>query len=242
MTIKVCKKGENMNNKINISIDGKKIKLLGDSITHGVGGTGFCQNGEPIAEGYRRSPDGFCWAKLFKEKAEKKYGCSVTNNGCTGTNIEFVIRNFDKLVNDDDDLVICTIGTNNRHQYKHTGDKKSREEYGTSFYENILLLNEKFVKRGKEYVLVANIPASSENERDKDDFWRILHMDDINEIYRRASEKAGFTFLSLYDLFSSYIRENGIELDSLLDDGLHPNDEGYRVMYKLICGAFGIEA
>ena len=44
-----------------------QIKLLGDSITHGVGGSGFEQNGEPIVAGFARNPHGFCWAKLFKE-------------------------------------------------------------------------------------------------------------------------------------------------------------------------------
>ena len=35
-------------------------------------------------------------------------------------------------------------------------------------------------------------------------------------------------------------RENGLELDSLLADGLHPNDEGYRVMFKLIIDELGV--
>ena len=43
------------------------IKLLGDSITHGVGGSGFCQDGERIVEGYARNTKGYCWAKLLKE-------------------------------------------------------------------------------------------------------------------------------------------------------------------------------
>ena len=52
-------------------IDKKKnptVKLLGDSITHGVGGTGWEMKGEPIVEDFRRSPDSFCWAKLFAER------------------------------------------------------------------------------------------------------------------------------------------------------------------------------
>ena len=47
-----------------------RIKLLGDSITHGVGGTGFCQDGEPIVQNFARNPNGFCWAKLLKEYLE----------------------------------------------------------------------------------------------------------------------------------------------------------------------------
>ena len=34
-----------------------RIKLLGDSITHGVGGTGFNQNGYAFIDKYARNPD-----------------------------------------------------------------------------------------------------------------------------------------------------------------------------------------
>ena len=94
-----------------------RIKLLGDSITHGVGGDGFKQDGEPIVGEFRRNPLGYCWAKNFAAVMAERYGAAVINNACTGTNIEFVIENFDTLVDPCDDLVICTIGTNNRHQY-----------------------------------------------------------------------------------------------------------------------------
>jgi len=65
-------------------------------------------------------------------------------------------------------------------------------------------------------------------------------MNDINEIYRRASLKAGFSFISMYDLFEAYLKDNAIPLSSLLCDGLHPNDSGYDVMLALITGALGI--
>ena len=162
------------------------------------------------------------------------------NNACTGTKIDFVINNFDTLVSPDDDIVICTIGTNNRHQFKKDGPRRDREDKGREFYNYVLELNSLLKESGKEYILIANIPASAENERDKEDFWRILHMDDINAIYKRANEKLGFNFISMYDLFSSYLKENNVELDSLLADGLHPNDDGYTVMYNLLLAALEI--
>ncbi len=211
-----------------------RIKLLGDSITHGVGGTGFCQDGEPIVQHFARNPNGFCWAKLLKEYLERNYDCNVMNNACTGTRIEFIIENFDALVDNDDDFVICMIGTNNRHQYLSTGDKKTPDELKLAFYNNILKLNELFVKNNKKVIFMANIPASAENEKDGADYWRILHMNDINDLYKKASAEKGFALISLYDLFSSYIKENDLSLDALLKDGLHPNDDGYKIMYQLL--------
>lgn len=219
---------ENINNKT------VQIKLLGDSITHGIGGSGFCQDGEVIIDGYARNTKGFCWAKLFKEYLEERYNCQVVNNACSGTNIEFIINNFHQLVDENDDLVICTIGTNNRHQLKNEKPKKTRNELGAEFYNNILQLNEIFIKNRKPVIFVANIPASVGNEQDGEDFWRTLHMSDINAIYKKAQAQDGFPFISMYDLMCEYINEQSIRINDLLCDGLHPNDEGYRVYFNLI--------
>ncbi len=215
------------------------IKLLGDSITHGVGGTGFEQNGEQITPNFARNKDGYCWAKMFKEYMETHFDCVVTNNGCTGTAIEFIIKNFDRLVDKEDDIIICTIGTNNRHQFKDT-PKHTPKEHSTNFYNNIIKLHNMFKQAEKDVIFVANIPASSENEKDTADYWRIIHMNDINNLYMKASVVCGFPFISMYTLFSEYCDMKGITVDSLLADGLHPNDKGYEVMFKLIMKELGI--
>jgi len=217
-----------------------KIKLLGDSITHGVGGSGFMQDGEHIINEFCRNPSGYCWAKGFKEYMAERYGAEVTNNACTGTRIEFVIEHFDTLVDPEDDLVICTIGTNNRHMYFKDGARKSPEELGERFLNNIRILYSKFKGAEKPVIFMANIPASEKNEQDGADFWRILHMDDISRIYKRAREEMGFAFISMYDLFSDYLKESGTPIDALLADGLHPNDCGYDVMLSIIKSALGV--
>lgn len=210
------------------------IKLLGDSITHGVGGTGFRQNGAPIVDKYARNPDGYCWANKFKAFMETQHGCTVNVNACTGTRIEFVIEHFDTLVSAEDDLIICTIGTNNRHRYFREGEKPTREEMGTRFYQNVVRLHELLVASGKAFILMANIPAGEENERDGTDYWRVLHMDDINAIYEHAATVLDFPLISMYRLFGGYCADNGVDIDTLLADALHPNDRGYDVMYDLL--------
>ncbi len=216
------------------------IKLLGDSITHGVGGSGFAQNGEPIVTGFARNKDGYCWAKLFKEHMESQFDCVVTNNACTGTKIEFIIEHFDELVNGEDDIIICTIGTNNRHQYFKDGPKRMRREHMETFYGNILKLHGLFEEAGKDVIFVANIPASAQNERDGADYWRLIHMNDINDLYLKASLQCGFPFIGMYSLFSEFCEMRGITVDSLLADGLHPNDRGYEVMFGLLLKEFGL--
>lgn len=227
--------------KLVLSDSTVKVKLLGDSITHGVGGTGFCQNGEKIANNFSRNKDGYCWAKLFKEHVESQFDAVVTNNGCTGTKIEFIIDNFNTLVDDDDDIIICTIGTNNRHQNK-TGEKiHTKKEHMQEFYNNIIKLNNMFIDAKKDVIFIANIPAGIENEtRNDNEIIRIFHMCDVNDIYLKASAECNFAFISLYNAFMEYIAIKEISLDSLLADGLHPNDEGYDVMFKLIMNKLGL--
>ena len=217
-----------------------RIKLLGDSITHGVGGTGWEQKGEVIVEGWAQSPDGHGWANLFRDYVSQKYGATVINKACTGTNVEFIINNFSKLVDEEDDIVLCTIGTNNRQQHFCEGDKKSREVLLNTFYENVKKLYRLFQESGIPVVFMANIPASEENEQDGVDYWRILHMCDIRDVYQKVAQECGATVISLYDRFIEYCCTNDVTVGSLRIDGLHPNDEGYTVVYNLILTALAL--
>ena len=220
-----------------------RIKLIGDSITHGVGGTGFAQNGEAIVENFKRNPNGFCWANLFRDFMKERFGATVVNNACTGRNIEFIIHHFESLVDAEDDLVICNIGTNNRHQYFVHGPRRTKEEHIDRFYSLVVTLNGMFKKIGKPVIFIANIPAGKRHEEDDlgTDCWRIIHMNDINDIYKRAAETEGFPIISMYDLFLGYCIDGGIDFETLLKDGLHPNDEGYEIMFHLMKQALGID-
>ena len=217
-----------------------RIKLLGDSITHGFGGTGFCQDGEPIADKYRRNPNGYCWAKLFKDYMEANFDCEVVNNGCSGTVLNFIINHFEELVDPEDDIIICTIGTNNRHQPLKNGPRRTRRQQQELVYGQILTLDEKFKAAKKDVIFMANIPASPKNEQDGQDYWRVIHMNDIHDLYVKASFACGFPLIPLYTLFLQHCERSGLAVDDLLKDGLHPNDAGYEVMFRLIMDQLGI--
>lgn len=216
------------------------IKLLGDSITHGFGGVGYEMSGEPIVKEFKRNPDGYCWANLFKKHMEENFNCRVTNNACTGTDIQFILENAETLIDDEDDIIICMIGTNNRHQFFEDGEKRTPEEQKKYVYKNILLLDDLMKKTGKDYIFMANIPASEANEKDGENYWRHIHMRDINDLYVKASFERKFPLVTLYPLFLEYCEAKGISFELLLKDGLHPNNEGYRIMYNIIMKEFGL--
>ena len=221
-----------------------RIKLLGDSITHGYGGTGYAQNGENFVTDFRRNKDGYCWASLMADHLGKQYGCQVINNGCSGIFTTFIIEHFDTLVDENDDLIICTIGTNDRLQYKKDGPRPTRLERMAKIYGNMQQIADKCQKAGKPVIFVANIPAIWETEEGSlgpdRDFWRPVHMHDIHDLWVKLCCERDLPLVDLYTAMTDYCDARNIPLNDLLADGLHPNDRGYEVMFRLLMQELGI--
>lgn len=219
-----------LNSKKNI-----RIKLIGDSVTQGLGGVGFEQDGDSIVEGYARNPNGYCWANLFAAYMKEKYGAEVVNNACCGADIQFVINNFGALVDREDDLIICDIGSNNCPFYYQWGTPPCREEYGKRIYDYIAELYNMFKDNGKEVIFLVSVPICAHREQDGETYVMLLRMADINEIYKKASNNMGFTLINIYENFLTYCEAKNIKLESLYWDGVHPNDRGYDVFFEFLC-------
>lgn len=234
-----------------------RICLIGDSITQGAGSSGFQQydaviDGKPYnvrgngpnnpnaTSGYKigeylwtsggrrwyEALDGNGWAQLFKNYMNEKFKIIVRNFGMSGIDSEDLkhfINNFmDTSYNFD--CIVLMIGTNDR-QYNNL----------ESFYTNINDTIKTIKNYGKDLIIMACIPASIANEKN----FRI-HMEDIHNALRYISCENKIPFISVYNLFIDYCSNKGITIDSLLSDELHPNDEGYKVLFKLISNAMGI--
>lgn len=234
-----------------------RICLIGDSITQGAGSSGFQQydavidgksynvrgngpNNPNATSGYKigeylwtsggrrwyEALDGNGWAQLFKNYMNEKFKIIVRNFGMSGIDSEdlkYFINNFmDTYYNFD--CIVLMIGTNDR-QYDNL----------EAFYTNMNDTIKTIKNYGKDLIIMACIPASIGNEKD----FRI-HMEDIHNALRYISCENKIPFISVYNLFIDYCSNKGITIDSLLSDGLHPNDEGYKVLFKLISNAMGI--
>ena len=208
------------------------IKLIGDSITAGFKGTGY--NATSTGGGVQIDGDvytnvaGHCWANSLKSYWEEKFHtCTVKNYGWTGLNSATMLQEWPYLVDDDDDVLICTIGTN---------DRAARSNLDQFIY-NLEVIVFRALYAGKKIILMANIPASLANEMSGD---KNFHMEDVEHAVRYVSNKRRVPFINLFELFTNYCKERGIDMDTLLADGLHPNDAGYDVMFYLITNALGI--
>lgn len=234
-----------------------RICLLGDSITQGMGSSDFQQydavidgktynvrgNGpnNPNAtsdykigeylwtSGGRRwyeALNGNGWAQLFKNYMNEKFKIIVRNFGMSGINsgdLKYFINDFlDTKYNFD--CIVLMIGTNNR-------EKGNLESLYADMNDTI-----KTIKNcGKDLIIMSSIPASIENENTFS-----VHMEDVHNALRNISCENKIPFISVYNLFIDYCSNKGIKINTLLSDGLHPNDEGYKVMFQLISNAMGI--
>lgn len=234
-----------------------RICLIGDSITQGMGSSGF-QHYDAVIDGqtynvrgngpnnpnatsnykigeylwtsggrrWYEALDGNGWAQLFKNYMNEKFKIIVRNFGMSGINsgdLKYFINDFmDTKYNFD--CIVLMIGTNNR-------ENGTLESLYTDMNDTI-----KTIKNyGKDLIIMACIPASIENEKT----FRV-HMEDVHNVLRNVSCENKIPFISVYNLFIDYCSKKGIKIDTLLSDGLHPSDEGYKVMLQLISNAMGI--
>lgn len=217
--------------------NGCKVKLIGNSITAGQGGTNFNSNfntsgGELItnkiwSKSWYTNDTGTCWANSLRDYLNQKFGCTVKNYGCPGIGVDQMITAIDDLVRDDDELVICMIGTNNRHNMQLN-----------EFYSKLKQIYDIItITKKKKCIMMSCMPASVENELSAN---RIFHAEDIDNMYFKLSCEKNIEYISVYKEVLKYCDTKGINVDTLLtSDGLHPNDVGYGVMFMIICMALG---
>jgi lysophospholipase L1-like esterase len=200
--------------KLILSSTTVNINLIGDSITAGVGGTGYNENDLTL---------GYNWANQMKSYFENKFNCTVTNSGISGITSTTIKSNIASSASNKD-IIICMIGTNDRAAANRQ-----------LLYDNLKYVHDYVVGLGKQIIFMSAPPASVANEETK-----TMHMEDVDNIIMKVASDTNRQYISLYKLVTDYCKSNGITIDSLLGDGLHPNDTGYDVMFYLICKELGI--
>ena len=158
------------------------------------------------------------YAQKLKKYLTEKFNCTVHNRACAGINSKTMLANYERWT-EDSDIVFIMIGTNNRSTTTQS-----------KLYTDLIEIVRGLLAKGKIPVLLSSIPATNGNEAG-----RPYHMEDVAIIIRQAVEVFGVMHYSFFNDIQRYCDEKNIELSSLLADGVHPNDEGYEVMYRLLC-------
>ena len=247
----------------------KKIKLIGDSITQGVGSSDFNPlhslysnyytdvetekangtwswekenvntyygDGKVILVStsngntryYRENSGVKCWGNKFKNYFETKYNVTVNNWGTRGLSAgqmftisgvckDGVTRNMaEQIIEDDDDVIICMFGTNDR------GDSI------VTFKEELQAIVDYVKGKNKKLILMSSIPARIEAETET------LKMEDVASIICDVAKSNNIEFVSLYKSMSEYLRFSNKTINDVTEDILHPNDLGHDLMYRFV--------
>ena len=219
-----------------ILASGGTIKFLGDSITQGVGGTGFAQDGEEIREGWNVNTKGYCFANLFKTYIETKYSNPVINYGTKGVrsyNLVSWLEAKDGYVTEDDKLLIVMIGTNNK--WSTTADTLA------DLKNDIQWIVDWCAENGKKLILVSAPMSTVGYDTQYSDGTAVkFHNEDIDHVYKEVCHKNNMDYVPMYQRMVEYCDLKDIDIATIFDDGLHPNDKGYYIMYKLLMKELGL--
>lgn len=215
-----------------------KIVLAGDSITYGAHGTGAASNTNEVvlttsSRTYYRNTAGYCWANLFRDYIQSNFNAVVVNNGCSGTDSGTWNTYKSTLIPADADLVIMTIGTNNRD------NGKTKAECLETYYTEMRAIIDYCHSINVPVLLCAPMPAGANNEDLATKNYPV-HLYDICGVVQRLASEYDMDYANIYNEMFYYCLDNNVDINMLLDDQLHPNDAGYRVLYYRYMKAFGL--
>jgi len=206
------------------NIEGKTIKIFGDSIVVGNGSSDLSLVGETIYGNYKSNIGVKCWAGQLKTYLETKFNCTVKNYGISGIDSTTIVNQLSDLIKSTDDIIICMIGKNNRNT-----------EDGIIRLKSDLVTIYNYAKNlGKEIIFLSPPPAltTDENTRKHDTI-------DVDNAIMQTCSNLNIEYISIYKSFIEYLEENSINLSSVLSDKLHPNDKGYNIIYNLVLNKLG---
>lgn len=137
------------------------------------------------------------------------------------------------------DTVFLTIGGNDRgfQDYTHptTGEVVTAEQ---QFKTNLTNLVKYLVNTANKKVILMSMTPCAD-----DDTMR-MSMEVIDGIIEEVATEYNLPFVSCYNGMLDYCEKIGISKDTFFDtmvtDGLHPNNEGYAVVEAIICEQLGI--
>lgn len=163
---------------------------------------------------------------FFLEKIIVKQYVDIVNYGISGWSYKATLHsdNFEQLIEDDDDLIIVQLGTNDRTN--SVGGLKSR----------IIEFVDKCHERNKEVILMSSCDSLESRLGDG----RTFEMEAVRNIIYEVSILKGCAFIDNYNAINDYVLTKGIDMNVILPDKLHPNDEGYRVFYSNIAKSLGL--
>lgn len=189
--------------------------------------------GDSITFGSGVNPK-YGWTQHLKEFFENKDDFNLFYNlGIPGDTSEDLLRRIDTEANarvqyyleENKFIILIAIGINDS---KGQGTKENIQTNPEDFQKNI----EKIIQIAKTYtkhvVIIGLTPVDEEKMPFEDTYFNNERIEKYNQILKTQAEKNSLLYC---EIFNSFVNKNYKEL---LSDGLHPNEEGFKVIYETI--------
>lgn len=209
------------------------INFIGDSIVAGVGGSSYSPEGVPFIElsddsklSRKENIQGFCYVNLMRRRLKRDFNINVKNRGCSKYTSALISYGIQQLVTDDDDIICLCIGTN---------DRLIKNDTIMNYIDRVLSIIAYIESIGKKAVILSPIPSSNEPELTVS-----YSLYQISCELKNLTDKLCIPYINLYELLSNKLKSENLTLQSILFDGLHPNDLGYYLIYLCLCEKIGL--
>ena len=185
--------------------------------------------GSSVAAGEGASDYSKTWVALLEEQlngSDERLSVDVTNFGVSGFKISDLLSEgvIEDLIQSEPDVVLIETSVINSYFHNEPLEetKQSIETTANQLEENL----------PEAYVLfIAPNPIS-------ESVFSVATNDVGFDEYVFQTEEyiveAGWDYFDSYTSWNDEIKDTEIDLDQLLGDGVHPNDEGYQMWFDLI--------
>ncbi len=142
-------------------------------------------------------------------------------------NIPHALDRFDtSVVSRDPDVVIISLGLNDSWVDNREGKSRiSKEDYRANLQFMIRTLSDRKVK---VILMTPNAIASQYED------WRYERSAEYAGIARRIAKEENIPLIDQWRLFEEYASVEGQEIEDLLLDGMHPNDQWHEVLSTML--------
>ncbi|OMD32089.1 SGNH/GDSL hydrolase family protein [Paenibacillus odorifer] len=207
--------------------DVDNVKLVGDSLTFGVGVWSYHSRKDTeiiyssSSEVYRESPRTIhTWSNYLAEYIKRNFPkVHFQNYGIPGKSAKWINANRDQLITDSEDVVIIMAGTNDRWDCQNVDEFKE-------VLQDLLL----FIKVRAKLMYVISPPPVANSEKNLN-----FGMNDVDAATKDICAKHGFNYISQYDATMDHSRTNNIPLLKMFErHGSHPKEKGYSLMWQIV--------
>jgi lysophospholipase L1-like esterase len=194
------------------------IITFGDSITFGCG--------ESPCRG---------WSNRLKEHFEQLADYNfLFNQGIPGATTTSLLRHLEAEANariryiypDDKHLIIIAIGINDSRE---VGAPKRMETAADVFRDNMQKIIA-IARRFTEHIVIVGLTPVDESLTNdyEETYFTNERIREYEAILQATAKEHQLLFIDMFNHMS------GLEYEKMLEDGLHPNSDGYDEMYKII--------